>query len=608
MVAIVRSLPLAAAGRPEPVHYQVYYSSVMQVRFGHLSKLTVFAVFVLNALVSLLQRSILRIFAPITVGLGFAALFFVYGIRKARLHVENTVKSSLATEIYSRLIHINFVRAFIVYGISCCLLAYIYYGKFTNLSIFLPKQEFELTKLNEKRIYLNSLSIFTFLIYITLHLAQDQDRIMLAKVKANPMSKVQKAFVPAIKKSALCAVATSICFVPVYMFFRGSIWRSSLSFARMFTTLHRSSALGPFPIAPFHSLLLTFYLNFLWNIGNDLFTIYMSVGALHRGKCISSKSNDPNGTLISGLRVSKRRFARAAAFQELSYIASSDGRRRELIYIDTEKPTAWQQILTECLLVLQDLRTRFQTAQGSKDAKQSKLKQTVPQPDPFTSPTPAPLKVRKENVFLSRGTKPAGPVKNEHRVLDSLQDPKATQSSWVIEKLATGGSYFQIVKSKVAVYAVTFLRSPLGVPFRCTVQRRVSMLINNPDLVSSAIFGLSNLVVNSMSEDTFGTVQRDIPRVLEELDKTLTVLEEFYEQPILHWSDVDNIERLQDGMNPMGEQDSIKLEEIDQISENLLEAFEGIYKKFNDYLSSMSVSADVYRRGSTISKISKRYI
>lgn len=41
-----------------------------------------------------------------------------------------------------------------------------------------------------------------------------------------------------------------------------------------------------------------------------MFTIYLCRGAIHRGKPFSSKSSDPNGTLITGLRADKKPFTK----------------------------------------------------------------------------------------------------------------------------------------------------------------------------------------------------------------------------------------------------------------------------------------------------------
>ncbi|KAK9346402.1 nucleoporin protein Ndc1-Nup [Lipomyces starkeyi] len=596
------TLPHTTAGRSEPTHYHVFYSAVLQLRYGHLSKMTFVMLWVMGCPVALARHGVLMMFLPVLGVLGFISIFPIYVLRKARLHTETRTQPSVALEIYRRLFSKSYVRVSVIYFFSSYIITQIYCSEFSDLTMFLPKRDFELSKVNERRIYINTLSVYVALVYAAIHCLQDKDRLSLPSVKTDPMLRVKQSLYPEFRKSFALSVVLSIIFIPAYLPFRGYIWRTSLYFARFLATLHKSTATGSFPFSPLHSFLLSFTLLFMWNMANEMCTIYLTLGALHRGKGISEKSSDPNGTLLTGLRRgSKKQFTRRTAFQELRFIAYNDGRRRDSIYKDVEKPSTWQQINTECLHVLQDLRNCFvinSDLPPGKSNLQSRSAAPVPiQHSPLTSPTPPPIRMRRENIFLSAAPLNESPTsKLERRLLEGLQDPNAVQSSSAIAWFQGLQKWLKQGKEELWTHIIAFLCTPYGAPFRYTIQRKVSKLVSNRELVSDAINALSDLVVNSIIEDTFGTVQRDIPRILSELDQTITLLESFVEKPPLHWSDVGNKKRLVNGKNPIGTSDAIELDEVDILVDDLTEAFDRIVHTFDKYLLGMGLNPDVYKR------------
>ncbi|KAK9365125.1 nucleoporin protein Ndc1-Nup [Lipomyces kononenkoae] len=594
------TLPHTASGRSEPTHYHVFYTAVLQLRYGHLSKMTFMTLWALGAPVSLVRHGIMMMFVPFLGLLGFIAIFPIYVLRKARIHTDTRTQPSIALEVYRRLFSKSYVRVSIIYLFSSYVITQIYCSEFSDLNVFLPKRDFELSKVNEKRIYISSLSVYIALAYAAIHCLQDKDRLVLPSVKTDPMLRVKRIIYPEFRKSFLLSAVLSIAFIPAYLPFRGNIWRISLYFARFLATLHKSTATGSFPITPLHSFLLSFTLLFMWNMANEMCTIYLTLGALHRGKGISEMSSDPNGTLLTGLRRgSKRQFTRRTAFQELRLIAYSDGRRRDSIYKDVEKPSTWQQISVECLNVLQSLRNNLvinSDIPGRTNPQQSVAPVSI-HPGSITSPTPPPLKMRRENIFLSAAPLNQSPAsKLERRILEGLQDPQAVQSSTAIVWFQGLQKWLRRGREEFWTHITSFLTTPYGAPFRCTIQRRVSKLVSNRELVSDAINALADLVVNSIVEDTFGTVQRDIPRILNEFDQTITLLDSFIVKPPLHWSDVSNKKKLVNGKNPIGSSNAIELDEVDILVEDLAEAFDRIVHTFDKYLLGMGLTPEVLTR------------
>ncbi|KAK9320643.1 nucleoporin protein Ndc1-Nup [Lipomyces orientalis] len=601
MVSLGRTLPQTASGRSEPTHYHVLYTAILQLRYGHLSKMTFMMLWALGSPVSLARHGVVMMFLPVMGILGFIAIFPIYVLRKARLHTDSRPHPSLAIHLYRQIISKSYVRVSIIYIFSSIIITQIYCSEFSDLALFLPKRDFELSKVNEKRIYINALSVYVALIYAAIHCLQDIDRLSLPSVKTDPMLRVKQVVYPEFRKSLVLSVVLSIISIPVYLPFRGYLWRNSLFFGRFLATLHKSTATGSFPFTPLHSVLVTFTLLFMWSMANEMCTIYLTLGALHRGKGISERSSDPNGTLLTGLRRgSKKQFTRRTAFQELRFIAYHDGRRRDSIYKDVEKPSTWQQITSECLNVLEDLRNTLVINSDLSGKSKLQARSTVAvltQPSPSTSPTPPPIKMRRENIFLSAAPVNASPAsKLERKLLEGLQDPQAVQSYSAIAWFQDMQKWLKRGKEELWNHVIAFLSTPYGAPFRCTIQRKVSKLVSNRELVSDAISALTDLVVNSMIEDTFGTVQRDIPRILSEFDQSITIMEMFIQKPPLHWSDVINKKKLVNGRNPVRTSDAIELDELDVLVDELTEAFDRIVHTFDKYLLGMGLSPDVYRR------------
>jgi nucleoporin NDC1 len=92
-------------------------------------------------------------------------------------------------------------------------------------------------------------------------------------------------------------------------------------------------------------------------------------------------------------------------------------------------------------------------------------------------------------------------------------------------------------------YLHSFLKTPLGWPFRVTIQRKSQSLVLGSEggslgVVIDAITALSALTVLSLEEDVYGKVQTDVPSIIREFSATLLVLEEFGNNPPIHWTDV----------------------------------------------------------------------
>ncbi|KAK9473313.1 nucleoporin protein Ndc1-Nup [Dipodascopsis tothii] len=594
MVSIARSFPASpSAARTDATHYHVVFSGVMQMRFGQLLKFTLIAMWALGIVLGWRHGILWAMFLPLAGAALSASIFPLYVARKANLHVDAREQPSLALTLYRRVGSPHFVRLTLIYGFSAAIITAVY-CHYCDLGLFLPRRDFELSKLNENRIYLNSLAAFVTLLMAGLHCARDYDRVQRPIHASGPDERARALAGPLVRSSARITGATATVFVVVYTALRNPIWRTTSYWVRLVVTLHRGNLYAPMSVSVrtfLHAYVLAFMLITIWQAANAMFSIYMTAGPRYRGQTISSRSPDRNGTLLAGLRARSRPFTRLTAFEELADIAFSDPPRRDEIYKDIDRQTQsmWASIYRECSAVLADVRTQIAPPPATPAAPAPAAPApaaSVPAADPATHP----LRMRQENIFLAPVSgKFSTPQKLERRLLEGMQDPEARQSAATIDTLhglqekchQTAASYWQ--------YIAHWLEHPYAAPLRCTIQRRARMLLPNPALPAHAIGAMCQFVVLSMYEDTLGTVQRDIPRVLDDLDSTILALDKLRSAPDLHWSDVENIRTVEAGL-------PVPLDDVEMLLNRLHQGFEAITLRFEKYLKDMGLSANVWRR------------
>jgi nucleoporin NDC1 len=310
---------------------------------------------------------------------------------------------------------------------------------------------------------------------------------------------------------------------------------------------------------------------------------------LKRGQPLTTDAKDPTGSLINGLKA-KKEFVKSYAFWELCFISQQFSDRRKAIFgdIDREGGSAWKQVLEACIEHVSSVTGRinnYKNPPSTITAAPPPLKETnVSYPQLQTLPhlTEAP---KQENIFApspkanhfgdSFGARarsyghspdwtPAATAKAREalgqasNMLLSPERKKALLSlggSDEEQKLlpappptsaARSQSSFNI--SSIPFFA-QFLRSPIGKPFRQTyAQRLCSIVFGTPygqlSSIVDAIESIAQLLIASLTEDSFGQVQTDIPRVINLFTNTITTLESFISDDAanggldIHWSDV----------------------------------------------------------------------
>lgn len=432
------------------------------------------------------------------------------------------------------------------------------------------------------------------------HLYCDYDRLSIPVTKRTPGSKdkrthvvdpvlkringaIMSCVVDAFKKAAAVTAASPFVYV---LFLRRPAWNFSLFFAKLFWNFSRNAADPPNTMPPefytlFHRQIISgASLVFLWQTANLFFTVFITQEPLKRGQPLTSDAKDPTGSLINGLKA-KKEFVKSYAFWELCFISQQFSDRRKAIFadIDRDEGSAWKQVLEACIEHVSSVTGRINSyknppsaaAPPSKDANVSYPQlQTLPQltdtpkQENIFAPSPkgngfresfgeraksygssadwTPAATAKAREALGQASNMIlSPERKKLLFLGSSEQPKLL-SAPPTPAAAPQSSSFNF--SSIP-FVAQFLRSPVGKPFRQTyAQRLCAIVFGTPygqlSSIVDAIESISQLLVASLTEDSFGQVQKDIPRVITLFTNTITTLESFLNTDGLdiHWSDV----------------------------------------------------------------------
>jgi len=369
----------------------------------------------------------------------------------------------------------------------------------------------ERSRLNERYLYLIFLSIWTGIIHTIVHLAADQDRVDLPGVTIEQrMDKEELALQSAKKREQLkelCieqgnlvlrralrqSVITTLTGMFAYLPFRYMMWRYTFRVARVFYRISNTQEPYNWPVG-FMFYIRTFWVTFLifslWEIAQSAFRTYFSMQPLKDGKILSDLSADPNGTLVTGFKHTRKPYTQACAFWELVYITFNRPDRRKSIFIDIDRPVRiFDEIVAECLAVLEKAKLSIQ----HKD--QPVIHSPLTSPISFTElaspsvrPPMQPIGEGKD-IFKYPYKKMPDSVRQWQTTDGSLLGDK------VSAKLSPHTPDIKATRDRMGEELTSvrkkFLESTAGKPFRQTVERKTQGLIPNVKLQVDAVAGLS---------------------------------------------------------------------------------------------------------------------
>ncbi|KAL0940910.1 nuclear envelope protein [Colletotrichum truncatum] len=509
---------------------------------------------------------------------GIRTLFlFVCGLsiivlRISQYHVGARTSNSTFHAFTTYFFSLQTVETWLFYGFSSTLFSYIYLWALpdtANMGI-VTYYSGDRARLNEKTIFFFSYMGVSAAVQALFHFYRDDDRILIdvsksknGEVKGSgDTSATLKNVVneiPAILIQASQRAFTDI-FVAVGVYFiilRSWIWGWALFFVRPFYNLPKTNMLPPTQPVDFYLVLRCFIAGFLissvWKTANHAFSTFMVKEPLKNGKPLTSESKDPNGSLLNGLK-SKKSQIKCFALWELAFIARNDEVRRKAIYedIDRKDGPMWSQIYVLCLDVVKSIEKRI-----DEYGKPAAAPVAPVVPEEVRARSSAPLK--EDPIFQSKPANKSMRGEVEKALTSVGRHPghsPVSQLSPLAKKTLLGARDKVLSKEQQEALSSPQLMSQfqtwalqvignehIGWIFRQEFRNRLTAVIlgtpySELSQYINAIDVLSLFLVNSLQEDKFGNVHRDVASVIRTFTIIINKIETFKTNFPLHWTDI----------------------------------------------------------------------
>ncbi|KAL8825232.1 MAG: hypothetical protein Q9170_007873 [Blastenia crenularia] len=250
----------------------------------------------------------------------FLSALLVFVLRVAQLHCGDRSTASSFQTFKQYLHRRDILETSFCYVFSALLFSEIYIWsvpKEANLNWVVHGRPWERQRLNERPVYLRSLYLGLALLQTVLHLTFDYDKIRGSVEDAsakttNPVEQLRSPLPGILREIGFISLGSSLLGPIIYsLTIRRIAWRASLACARFLRwDIPRTAELSYIP--PYHitlifrSLTSSFCLLLLWRSANLAFSVYTAQEPLKRGQPLIHESNDPNGSLINGLKSRKQ--------------------------------------------------------------------------------------------------------------------------------------------------------------------------------------------------------------------------------------------------------------------------------------------------------------
>lgn len=238
----------------------------------------------------------------------------------------------------------------------------------------------------------------------------------------------------------------------------------------------------------------------------------------------------------------------------------------------------WSQVYRLCLDVVKDMETRIDAYGKKPEPPQEPVPVSREATDtalqisdnPILLSTPA-KKSRVENIADKMAVRsPGQPARLSPIVQKGLGHAKGFVGE--VTRQATSS---EDLHSPIQQWTRRFLESPIGVPFKQTFDLRLSVVVlgtphAEPSLLINAVSALTRLALQSLAEDNYGNVQRDVAAVIRAFTAATVKLDKFKAGFPVHWTDLG-------GSRECADVDAV-LETLREALRQLIEAF-GLYAR-----------------------------
>lgn len=486
---------------------------------------------------------------------------------------------------------------------------------------------YERPRLNENPVILRSLFFILAVMQTALHIYKDRDQVpILQQEEANlkptgtlgpgtpkPLLKLADR-APAIASNVInLTIAGLVCISALYfILIRRFAWPWAYFLGKMiFSQLPSNSAppgLTRVPALFWQAATSSLMLVALWEVSNEVFSIFVAEPPLKKGQpltseikdnagAVISRSTDPNGSLITGMK-SMKEVPKTFAYWELSLVCAQYEARRRSIFaeVDRQGGSTWSQICQHCLQEIGSIDTRIKQFQEPAVDKSKQQYGPARQEGKAGQGLPRIANQMVNNGDIVSKSKPdfvrsMGNVTRSLGQSSDAQDPLTPNAKraleWGASRVFTREQQSQLSKQSITAEAsarmMQILRTPLGEPFRETFARRVNAVVfgspysKRANIVHAAR-SLSALLRASLVEDSCGIAAKDVPRVVRVLTATIRTIRQFVYALQPSWTDVDF------------RATNRRVEETDDTVVELQKALEGILLTFAEYAPSLGMS------------------
>lgn len=458
-------------------------------------------------------------------------------------------------------------------------------------------------RLNERPIYLFAFLQVLGLAHAVWYILEDKSSMSLPTKslddrtgKAEDEAITTRIFAQApimIRDAALVsAVSTALTVLSYSTLFRRPLWRFTIAFAKAFANMARSDAEPPnrFYIGAIilKATLIGCLLSMTWQLDNLLFKVFMVSAPVRNTLPLSASSKDPNGTLLNGL-TRKSDLIKTFAFWELLIISESQPARRKEIFADIERPNSAPMsslIVNAGVDVINSIERRIADldssagppAQNSVSDAHNNEVQHLPRLLPNAVAAKNPVLLPSNPTALHSGLdRMGGYISHEARILGSSSNPWSPP----LQK----GKQLAIEYSSPAIHdlrsrAEAAQQSPLGRYLLTQPVRQIESVVlgtptGNPTLVMHAVKSITNLLVASLDEDTYGKAVPSVPPTIQAMTRAIFAIEQV-------------IRKYTDGV--VTQTDARHLQEVLVVRQHMKSCLKDLLEKFGSFLRDVGLS------------------
>ncbi|KAI9594940.1 nucleoporin protein Ndc1-Nup [Syncephalis fuscata] len=444
-----------------------------------------------------------------SIGQWFATLFALLPLlallvyRKIALYVQRPACSELG-HVLTQLLTFRAVAAIAIYSVSALFLTKMYYtvNGSQYASILYRDSITKRNLVNDGTLYVYWHAIVLGIIYGIGHIVYQRDHILFPMTQQKRYHSIKSRMPTMLGVAWKGALRFTRTFVFIYLFLGPityAVVQSTIGFVSGAVDAggSRFGHLWNIPLL-IRSTLGGILCIVCWETVNEIFDVFFSEPV-----SISMGCDRPFATLADGLRANKKPLIQRLAYLELWRLTRYDEQWRIALFSDVEsRPTGWRQICDACL----DTLDLFRGGLTDESAKPTSASLAPPSIEVVKKPTRgvANQRIVYNNVLLkkqplSSSTKVSGlnaanalPSAPGSGLVDRVRGWIASSIERLIAQWSAGR---QLVWSRLANQAAQ--------PY-ADIER-----------IIWASQALSHLIAASYNEDRYGSVQYDVPRVLE---------------------------------------------------------------------------------------------